>query len=54
MSVLQNIGKTVGGIGRGISKVMTPTKKVEPTKNFVQETPEEYAKRLMMRRSNRH
>jgi hypothetical protein len=54
VSVFQNIGKTVGGIGRGIGRVMTPAKKTEPPKNFIQETPEEYAKRLMMRRSSRH
>jgi hypothetical protein len=56
VSVIGNIGNTVGSIGKGVGKLLTPTKKSVKSeqKNFIQETPEEYAQRLMMRRSRRH
>ena len=56
MSILQTGGKIVSGIGNGIGKILIPPKKdktPEP-KNFLHESSEEYAQRLMKRRSDRH
>ena len=52
MNIMGTVGKTFSGIG----KMLTPPKKIKPpiTKNFIQESPEEYAQRLMQRRSMRH
>ena len=52
MNIMGTVGKTFSGIG----KMLTPPKKTKSpiTKNFIQESPEEYAQRLMQRRSMRH
>jgi hypothetical protein len=56
MSLIGNLGNTAGKAFSGIGKMLTPPKKTKPpvTKNFLQESPEEYAQRLMARRSQRH
>ncbi len=54
MSIIGNVGKTVGGIG----KLLIPPKRVKVIKThpktFVQETPDEYAERLIQRRNKRY
>ncbi len=52
MNLLGTARKAIGGVG----KILTPPKKVKPpeVKNFIKESPEEYAQRLMQRRNQRH
>jgi hypothetical protein len=59
MNILGTAQKAMGSVGRGVGKILLPTKKekkIKPqeAKNFIQESPEEYANRLMQRRSQRH
>ena len=56
MNIIGNMGKNAGKAFSGIGKMMNPPKKaklLEP-KNFLHESAEDYAERLMIRRSNRH
>ena len=56
MSIIGNAGKMVGGVFTGVGKILTPPKKpnVASKNDFLHESTDDYAKRLMQRRSDRH
>jgi len=56
MSIIGGIGKSAKQMATGVGRLLSPNKKqkVIQSKSFLQESPEEYAQRLMNRRNMRH
>lgn len=56
MSVLSTMGNMTNKALNSVSKIINPPKKSKPpvSKNFISESPEEYAQRLVQRRNQRH
>jgi hypothetical protein len=55
MNIMGNVGKAIGGVGRILIPPKRPKRDKQPvSKNFIQETPEEYANRLVQRKNRRY
>ena len=56
MSIIGGIGKSAKQMATGVGRLLSPNKKQQAvqSKSFLQESPEEYAQRLMNRRNMRH
>ena len=56
MGIIGTARNVAGGVLGGIGKLVSSSKKpkIAEGKDFLHESPDEYAKRLMQRRSDRH